>query len=121
MTTLKCHDIIIPRERRPHQRPDKPVFDAQHIAQRKYLQHLDENGKQELRPGDPHAPVRDHDPNDAPDEDHDESVAKIRPDEGVADEETDEDLDADKHRRAESKNEATNSSYVQIDLANYGN
>ena len=77
-TPRNIRDDIPPRERRPHQRPQEPVLDAEHVAQRKYLRHLDDNGKQEHRPGEPHAPVRDHDPDDAPDEDHDKSIAKIR-------------------------------------------
>ena len=50
-TPREIRDDIPPRERHPHQRPDKPVLDAKHIAQRKYLRHLDDNGKQEHRSG----------------------------------------------------------------------
>ena len=110
-TSRKIRDDIPPGERRAHQRTDKPVLYAEHIAQRKYLRHLDEKCKHEHRPGEPHAPVGNHDPNDVPNEDHDKSVAKIRPDEGIADEEADEDLDAEKHQRAESENEAESRSF----------
>ena len=105
-TPGKIRDDIPPRERRPHQRPDKPVLDAQHIAQRKYLRHLDDNGNQEHRSGEPYEFVGYHDPNDAPDEDHDKSVAKVRADEGIVNEETDEDLDNEKYNRRYGEEEA---------------